>query len=116
MFLLERDPEGSRFLYAPLQGATFRDRVPEVHAADSLSSMVVLSTEGAVLLRSTAVIHLLRRVGGAWIGVSIALSIVPRPVRDLGYRFIAAVRGRWLKHLRARCRLMPPGARERFLA
>ncbi|MGH9502199.1 MAG: thiol-disulfide oxidoreductase DCC family protein [Terriglobales bacterium] len=47
-----------------------------------------------ILTRSDAVISILRKLGGFWRPVSIALSLFPKPLRDWGYGVVARHRYR----------------------
>ncbi|MGH9379640.1 MAG: thiol-disulfide oxidoreductase DCC family protein [Thermoanaerobaculia bacterium] len=114
-FLLRRDREGRRFRYAPLQGETLVARVPEERRRDLPDSVVVLTGEGDLLVESRAVIHLLRRLGGPWRMVAGLLWIVPRPLRDLVYRLVAAVRYRFFRRPQDLCPVVPTELRRLFL-
>src|SRR5208337_2548232 len=59
-FVLKHDRSGSRFRFAPLQGPTFQSRVRPEERAGMPDSMVVLTDEGSLLVRSDALIHILR--------------------------------------------------------
>jgi predicted DCC family thiol-disulfide oxidoreductase YuxK len=93
-FLLRRGDRGLRFRFAPLQGETFGREIPEAQRAALPDSLVVRSAEGRVLTRSRAVVFILRGLGGGWAALGALLWLVPRPLRDLGYRAVAAVRRR----------------------
>lgn len=98
-FLARRDPsDGLRF--APLGGATFRRLVPEAARAGLPDSLVVLTSAGTLLVRSDAVIHLLRRMGPLGRLGGGLLSCLPGVLRDWVYSRIA--------HLRHRNRSCPP--------
>lgn len=114
-FLLRRDRNGSRFRYAPLQGETWAARVPAERRRELPDSVVVRIAEGDLLVESRGVIHLLRRLGGGWKVVAGLLWIVPRPLRDLGYRLVAAVRYRLFRRPQELCPIVPAELRERFL-
>lgn len=114
-FLLPRDRDGSRFRYAPLQGETWAGRVPAERRRELPDSVVVRTAEGDLLVESRGVIHLLRRLGGRWKVVAGLLWIVPRPLRDLGYRLVAAVRYRLFRRPQELCPIVPAELRERFL-
>ena len=66
-----------------------------------------------MFVRSGAVLEALRDVGGFWRVVS-WLRVIPRPVRDRVYDFIAAHRYRWFGKYEA-CRLPTPQDREQLL-
>jgi predicted DCC family thiol-disulfide oxidoreductase YuxK len=115
LFLLERDRDGDLFRFAPLQGDTFDAEVPPERRAGLPDSIVVQTTEGTLLSRSTGVIRLLRRLGGSWSFVAGLLWLVPKPLRDLGYRLVAATRRRLFKRPPGMCPLVPPELQDRFL-
>lgn len=107
-FLVRRDRE-RLFLYAPLQGETARAALGAEKAA-ALSS-VVLWNQGELRERSDAALAVIQQLGFPWNLFSV-FWIVPRPLRDLVYGFVAANRyGLFGK--RESCRL--PSAEERAL-
>jgi predicted DCC family thiol-disulfide oxidoreductase YuxK len=91
----------------------------EIGGLDSASETIVAVRDvGAVmetvLMRSDAVVALLRELTWPWPGIGVVLRWVPRPLRDLGYRLVA----RWRYRIRGRLESCPvPTAeeRERFL-
>jgi predicted DCC family thiol-disulfide oxidoreductase YuxK len=113
-FLVRRDRSG-RFRYAPLGGSTFVAAFPEGIDPALAESMLVRSETGEILARSSAVAYLLRRLGGFWGFVGGALAIVPRPLRDLGYRCVASVRRKVFAAPQGACPVLPPELRARFL-
>jgi predicted DCC family thiol-disulfide oxidoreductase YuxK len=84
-----------------------RERLPD--------SLVVRTAGGALLTRSTGALHALRRLGGGWRALAVFLGIVPRPIRDAAYDFIARVRFRLFAKPSAACPFVPPPLRARFL-
>lgn len=60
---------------------------------DDPTTMVLLTPQGA-FTRSDAMIEVGRLLGG-WNRWAVLFKIVPRPLRDWGYRFIALRRYRW---------------------
>jgi len=68
-----------------------------------------------VLTRSTAVIYVLRRLGGLWFFSATLLSLTPRALRDMAYDGIASVRKRIFGTTEAVCPLVPRPLRARFL-
>jgi len=113
-FVLRHDKAGNLFRFAPLQGSTFQSRVfPEQRAALP-DSVVVLTSAGALLVRSDAFIHILRRIGGVWGLLAGVIDVVPRPLRDALYDFIARVRYRVFGKRDELCPIVPPDLRARF--
>lgn len=113
-FVLKRDRSGAAFRFAPLQGATFLARVPADQRAALPDSMAVQTAAGALLIRSDALVHILRRLGGAWKALGAMLAIVPRPLRDLAYNFVARTRRRMFARPSDLCPLLPPEFSQRF--
>jgi predicted DCC family thiol-disulfide oxidoreductase YuxK len=111
-FVIRHDRQGV-FRLAPLQGETARDRLAEADVVD-LKTVVLVDTSGTYR-KSTAVLRVLGRLGTFWKIVAALLWVIPRPIRDLGYSWIAANRyaifGR-----KETCRLPSAGERERFLS
>lgn len=107
-----RADRAARFRFAPLQGETARARLPADDVA-SLGSMV-LADGDRVLRHSTAVATILWRLGGLCALAGALLFLVPRPLRDLGYRIVAANRYRWFGKKES-CRMPTPAERARFL-
>jgi predicted DCC family thiol-disulfide oxidoreductase YuxK len=111
-WLLDHDREGV-LRFAPLQGETaaaLRARHPEI--PEELETIVLVEGE-TVSLRSTAVFRVLARLPSPWRRLA-WLRFVPRPVRDLGYRLVAAVRYRVWGRTET-CRIPRPEERARFL-
>ena len=67
-----------------------------------------------MLVRSSAVLRVLRYLGGAWSLVAWAGTLVPRSVRDRVYDFIARHRHKLVRGAPA-CVIPTPDQRERFL-
>lgn len=110
-FLIDRDPSG-RLLFAPLQGPTFR-HVREAHPVPEELASIVLMDEVGVHLKSKAALRILTALGGVWRLASI-LYLVPRPLRDLLYDFVAKRRYPWFGKSES-CRIPTPELRARFL-
>lgn len=113
-FVLKRD-KGGVFRFAPLQGGTFQELVPEACRAALPDSLVLREPGGRLLMRSSAVAALLRRLGGLWRLAGALLWIVPRPLRDFGYDRVAMVRHRLFKKPEGVCPVVPQPLRSRFL-
>lgn len=110
-FVLKRDRRG-RFQFAPLQGETAAARLPDGDR-QQLSTLVLESPQG-LFRRSSAVIQILSDLGGIWRLAGSLLWIVPRPLRDWGYRMIAGNRYR-LFGKKETCRLPTPEEAGRLL-
>ena len=111
-FLLKRDREG-RLRFASLQSDAGRRLMAE-HGlpVDSLSS-VLLVEDGRVWRESSAALRIARHLPGAWKLLRV-LALVPRPLRDAVYRWIARNRYRWFGKAET-CWLPTPELKARFL-
>jgi predicted DCC family thiol-disulfide oxidoreductase YuxK len=113
-FVLKHDRSGNAFRFAPLQGSTFQSRITPEQRASLPDSIVVLTNEGALLVRSDAFLHIWRRLGGSWRFWARLINVMPRPVRDSGYDFIARIRNRVFGMRDDLCPVIPPELRARF--
>ena len=113
-FVLRHDPSGTKFRFAPLQGETFRSRVSTDQRFGSVDSMMVQTADGSVLMRSNAWIHILRRLGGRWKILAAFVAVIPRPLRDVIYDFIALIRYRVFGRRDDVCPVITPDLRARF--
>jgi predicted DCC family thiol-disulfide oxidoreductase YuxK len=112
-FLLRRDAAGV-FRFAPLQGPTFAETVPADVRAALPDSLVVVRADGELLLRSTATVHMLRRLGGGWRALGAAFGLVPAVLRDALYDLVARVRLRVFGTKDDTCPLVPRELAQRF--
>jgi predicted DCC family thiol-disulfide oxidoreductase YuxK len=114
-FILDRDP-GALFHFAALQSDVATKMLAErgvVVDKDAPDSVLLLEGD-RVYARSDAVLRITRNLAAPWPLLSVFL-VVPRFLRDLGYRFIARHRYRWFGRTDA-CRVPTPALRARFLA
>ncbi len=97
--LMARD-RGRAFRFAPLGGETCA-AMPEVARHDDGSTIVVWTgatgagDAGRCLVRSDAVVFVLRRLGGVSGVIGAVLGLCPRVIRDGVYRLVAAHRLRF---------------------
>jgi predicted DCC family thiol-disulfide oxidoreductase YuxK len=87
-------------------------------SALSPSTMIVVRHPGKpyekVLTRSSGVKAMLFELPSPWSELAIPLNGIPRPIRDLGYRLIAALRYRFAGRYES-CPIPTPEEREHFL-
>lgn len=113
-FVLKRDRSPRPFHFAPLQGEYVKKILPEDVRGRLPDSVVVLDAQGRLRIESAAVIYILRRLGGWWGFVAKVLWLVPRPLRDLGYRMVASVRKKIFGTKDDLCPVIPAEWRGRF--
>jgi predicted DCC family thiol-disulfide oxidoreductase YuxK len=110
-FVMRHDADGV-FRFAPLQGETAGANLSPADTAN-LNSMV-LATQQGTFRRSAAAVRILWLLGSFWWALGWMLWIIPAPLRDLGYNFVARIRYRIFgKH--ESCRLPTPEEQGRFL-
>lgn len=124
-FVLRHDRKGTLF-FAPLQGtlgARILSRHPELAAVDSMIWLdpadSVRGTLEQVSIRSTAALKVVRYLGGWW-RLLLVGCLVPRPVRDALYAWVARHRHRMRRGERDgdgdQCEIPDESVRKRFLA
>jgi len=113
-FVLKHDHLGTAFRFAPLQGKTFQARVPVDQRAGLPDSMVVQARDGSLLMRSNDWVHILRRLGGGWKTMAALVAVIPRPLRDVVYDFVARIRYRVFGRRDDLCPIAPPDLLARF--
>jgi predicted DCC family thiol-disulfide oxidoreductase YuxK len=114
-FILPRDRRGV-FRFAALESETFRTRVPEPARIGLPDSVVVLTDDGRVLVRSAATRRILSRLAWWWRVAGAVLGVLPRGFADWGYDVIARSRHRLFKRPSEACPVVPPELRARFLS
>lgn len=77
--------------FAPLQGELAAEHGFARYAEGGGTMVLLRESDGRVFLRSDAVLELCRALGGPWRLLLIG-RLVPRPLRDAAYRWIASRR------------------------
>jgi len=111
-FVIERDPE-ARFRFAPRQSAAGRAILERFGTSPEKLDAVALVEGDRIRIESDAALRVLTLLGGPWRLLS-AFRVVPAPLRDAAYRFVARRRYGWFG--RSESCLMPTAdVRRRFL-
>jgi predicted DCC family thiol-disulfide oxidoreductase YuxK len=113
-FLLARDRAGTKFIFAPLQGEYYAAAVPENQRVNLPDSVVVKSADGQLLVRSAAVLYVLKRLGRVYRLLAAAIGVLPRGLLDRGYDGVAALRRKLFPKPPDVCPVMPAHLRARF--
>ena len=93
-FVIKRDPKGV-FRFAAQQSDAGKELLTMAgDEASRIEAGVILIERGVLYRRSTASLRIARRMRFPW-PIMYSLIIVPRPLRDWGYDFIARHRYRW---------------------
>ncbi|NOT06654.1 MAG: DUF393 domain-containing protein [Gemmatimonadales bacterium] len=99
--------------FAALQGETARTRLSDRFEWAKEPVTIVFEDPKRFRTGSDAVLAIVAMLGGVW-RLAPILRVVPRPIRDAVYDFIARRRKRWFGSLDS-CRLPTPAERDRFL-
>jgi predicted DCC family thiol-disulfide oxidoreductase YuxK len=110
-FLAEHDRH-RRLRFTPLQSP--RGQRMEAAAGIASLSTVLVEADERIFKRSDAVLRLLDALGGFWRLPAALGRLLPRPLRDAAYDFVAARRHRWSGKSSA-CTLPSEALRERLL-
>lgn len=111
-FVIRRDPQG-KFRFASLQSVTGQRLLQQVKLPTANFNTFVLIEGNRYYTKSTAVLHLFKKLGYLW-GLLYLLMIVPRPLRDMVYHWIARNRYKWFGK-KDQCMMPTPDIKERFL-
>ncbi len=110
--ILAHDRRG-RFRFAALQSDVGRGMLARHGLPAGAMDTVVLVDEGRAFTKSRAALRIAGGLDAPW-PLLRALAVVPRPLADLAYDFVARRRYRWFGRSDA-CMLPPPEVRARFL-
>lgn len=108
-----------RLRFAPLQGETAKEVTERREDLEfDLKTIIYVENLGEkgekVFLRSTAVLQSVIRTGRGWASLARLALVVPRPLRDAVYNFIARNRISWFGRTES-CSLIPPERRNQLL-
>ena len=113
-FVIARGNAGRQFHFAPLFGDRYRRSEHIIGKNIRFDSVIVLTSDGVTLTRSTATAYILRRLGGVWSVIGWLLQIIPVPLRDSGYDLVARTRYKLFARPQGACPILPVEARKRF--
>ncbi|KAB7705546.1 DUF393 domain-containing protein [Bacillus aerolatus] len=110
-FIIKRDPKG-KFYFASLQSDTGKSLLKKHRVPADVDSIIVIEGD-KVYSRSAAALRISRHLKGAW-KLLYVLILVPSPIRNAAYDFIAKNRYNWFGK-RDSCMLPSPSVRKRFI-
>ncbi len=110
-FIIRRDPK-AHFLFAPLQSEQGQALLQK-HAISINEDSIILVEEDHYFIQSTAVLKIARHLHRLYPLVYLFI-LIPRPLRDLFYRFIANNRYKWFGK-KDECMIPTPEQSKRFL-
>lgn len=111
-FLITIDRQKS-FRFASAQSEAGKSLMEIGNIGSIGADTVIVYDEGRFYSRSGAIVRIARRLHGIW-RLGYLLVVIPRPVRDMVYDFVARNRYRWFGR-RETCRVPTDVDRDRFL-
>lgn len=112
-FIIKRDPV-ARFSFASLQSDIGQKLVKEYRIPTNVDSLVLIDKNKAYI-KSTAALHIAKKLDGLW-HLLFLFILIPRPIRDSVYEWIARNRYEWFGKKDDSCALPTPDIRKRFLS
>ncbi|HFA49889.1 MAG TPA: thiol-disulfide oxidoreductase DCC family protein [Bacteroidetes bacterium] len=101
------------FKFAPLQSEMGQRMLEAYNRSTEDFNSVVLICDGNLYTKSDAALQTFKHLGGPWRYLRI-FSVVPRPVRNAVYDFIAKNRYKWFGK-KEQCMVPTPDIKARFL-
>lgn len=111
-FIIDRD-RNKHFRFASLQSNIAQKIFKEKNLDLPISDTIVLVLNDNVFTKSSAALQIVKRLDGMWKLVYV-FSILPKPMRDVVYDFIARNRYKWFGK-RYSCRIPTEEVKGRFL-
>jgi len=111
-FIIPRDPD-AKFLFAPLQNEIAAKLMKESGLQPGQLNTVILLENGVYYTESAAVLRIARKLRFPWPAAYVFI-LVPRPLRNALYRYVAKNRYRWFGR-DEQCMLPTPEIKRRFL-
>ncbi len=111
-FVLDRDKH-HHFKFGALQSDEGKELLSKIGDSEDYLDSIVLVEGNKVYRNSAAALRIARSLSGGW-PLLYAFIVVPRPIRDVVYRFIARHRYEWFGKMES-CRIPTPEMRSRFI-
>lgn len=113
-FVLSEDSQ-RQFYFSPLGSDYFRQQMSPDVRMRLPDSLVLQVANGDFYLRSDAVIHILKQLGGLWLPIGLMLQLLPKRLRDWGYDWVGAHRKQVFAQPLQACPLLPAELQQRFM-
>ncbi|MFY0598372.1 MAG: thiol-disulfide oxidoreductase DCC family protein [Cyclobacteriaceae bacterium] len=111
-FVIDRD-HSKKFKFASLQSDFASQSLSKIGSDHKQLTSLVLIDDGKISVKSSAALQILRQLGFPW-KIFYFLIVIPRPIRDFIYDWIAKNRYKWFGK-RDSCRVPTIDVMERFL-
>ncbi|WP_203363418.1 thiol-disulfide oxidoreductase DCC family protein [Bacillus sp. REN10] len=110
-FIIKRDPN-AYYKFASLQSEAGKQLVAAYKVPSNIDSLLLIDDKHCYH-QSTAALRICKHLSGGW-KLFYYLLIIPRPIRDRVYRWIAKNRYKWFGK-KDHCIMPSPDIRDRFL-
>lgn len=110
-FIIKRDPN-AHYKFASLQSDIGQRLVESYQVPSNMDSLLLIDGDHCYH-QSTAALHICKHLSGGW-KFFYYLLIIPRPIRDKVYQWVAKNRYKWFGK-KDQCMLPSPEIRKRFL-
>ena len=104
---VRRDRGQPPFRFAPIGGERFERMMAGRGRPELPDSLLIETADGRLLTRSEAVLFLMGRMSRPWRLAALVARVVPRPLRDVVYDFVARRRRRWFGRSEEVCPVLP---------
>ncbi len=111
-FIIKRDP-AAHFQFASLQSELGQELIAKHNVPATVDSLILIEKDNAYI-KSTAALRIAKKLDGLWHLVYLCI-LIPSPIRDGVYNYIANHRYRWFGKKDDSCALPSPEVRKRFL-
>ncbi|GKV68479.1 hypothetical protein NCCP2716_09770 [Sporosarcina sp. NCCP-2716] len=111
-FIIKRDPY-EYFQFAALKSETGEQLAKEYGIPGDVDSMVLIEN-GKTYMKSGAALRIAKKLDGLW-HLAFLFILVPAPIRDAVYDFVARNRYKWFGKKEEACMLPSPAERKRFI-
>lgn len=111
-FVIKRDKKGIVH-FAPLQSDFGQSQLRKAKLPTNDLKTLIFIENGQIYTKSSGALKLSKYLGSIW-PLAYILILIPKPIRDFGYDFVARNRYKWFGKQEA-CMLPSPEVRERFL-
>lgn len=110
-FIIKRDSK-KHFQFASLQSDNGQQIIKQVNAPDSIDSLIVVQNHKYYTMSSAALL-ICKYLRGFW-KLFYVLTIIPKPIRDIVYKFISGHRFKWFGKT-DHCMMLSNEDKDRFL-
>ena len=111
-FVIKKDPKGI-FRFAALQSEVGIKVLEQYQQEKADLSTVILVDKGKIYTHSDVALQVVRHLGGLW-SIFYLFVVIPRPLRDHIYNWIAKNRYHWFGK-KQECMIPTPDIQSRFL-